>query len=96
MKVLAVTLISCSLFSSAASQAQTGVGVIALQSGIPWRMLPKTLGCGSGMTCWRRLRDWQSGQRFGLHNLRHSLSSWLVNKGKVNVVSTTCRSADDT
>jgi integrase len=23
------------------------------------------------------------GQRFGLHNLRHSLSSWLVNKGKV-------------
>jgi integrase len=24
------------------------------------------------------------GQRFGLHNLRHSLSTWLVNKGKVN------------
>ena len=24
------------------------------------------------------------GQRFGLHNLRHSLSNWLVNKGKVN------------
>jgi integrase len=23
------------------------------------------------------------GQRFGLHNLRHSLSTWLVNKGKV-------------
>jgi len=23
------------------------------------------------------------GQRFGLHNLRHSLSSWLVNKAKV-------------
>jgi integrase len=23
------------------------------------------------------------GYRFGLHNLRHSLSSWLVNKGKV-------------
>jgi len=22
------------------------------------------------------------GYRFGLHNLRHSLSSWLVNKGK--------------
>jgi hypothetical protein len=21
------------------------------------------------------------GQRFGLHNLRHSLSTWLVNKG---------------
>jgi integrase len=24
-----------------------------------------------------------NGQRFGLHNLRHSLSNWLVNKGKV-------------
>jgi hypothetical protein len=22
-------------------------------------MLPKRLGCGSGMTCWRRTRDWQ-------------------------------------
>ena len=24
------------------------------------------------------------GQRFGLHNLRHSLSNWMVNKGKVD------------
>jgi integrase len=24
------------------------------------------------------------GQRFGLYNLRHSLSTWLVNKGKVD------------
>ncbi len=30
-----------------------------LKSGVPWRMLPKELGCGSGVTCWRRLRDWQ-------------------------------------
>jgi transposase len=22
-------------------------------------MLPRGLGCGSGVTCWRRLRDWQ-------------------------------------
>jgi integrase len=25
----------------------------------------------------------EDGQRFGLHNLRHSLSNWLVNKTKV-------------
>ena len=25
----------------------------------------------------------EDGQRFGLHNLRHSLSNWLVNKAKV-------------
>ena len=30
-----------------------------LRSGIPWRMLPTELGYGSGVTCWRRLRDWQ-------------------------------------
>ena len=38
----------------------TGI-VFVLRSGIPWQMLPQELGCGSGMTCWRRLRDWQRG-----------------------------------
>ena len=33
--------------------------VFVLKSGIPWEMLPKEMGCGSGSTCWRRLRDWQ-------------------------------------
>jgi transposase len=33
--------------------------IFVLKSGIPWEMLPQELGCGSGMTCWRRLRDWQ-------------------------------------
>lgn len=30
-----------------------------LKTGIPWEYLPQELGCGCGMTCWRRLRDWQ-------------------------------------
>jgi transposase len=29
-----------------------------LKSGIPWEMLPQEMGCGSGMTCWRRLKEW--------------------------------------
>ena len=33
--------------------------IFVLKSGIPWGMLPKGLGFGSGVTCWRRLRDWQ-------------------------------------
>ena len=33
--------------------------LFVLQSGIPWEMLPLEMGCGSGMTCWRRLREWQ-------------------------------------
>jgi transposase len=41
-----------------------------LKSGIPWEMLPQEMGCGSGMTCWRRLRDWQaSGVWARLHRV---------------------------
>lgn len=36
----------------------TGI-VFVLQSGIPWEMLPQEMNCGSGVTCWRRLRYWQ-------------------------------------
>lgn len=36
----------------------TGI-LFVLQSGIPWEMLPKEMGCGSGMSCWRRLHAWQ-------------------------------------
>jgi transposase len=36
----------------------TGI-LFVLKTGIPWEMLPPEMGCGSGMTCWRRLRDWQ-------------------------------------
>src|SRR4051812_4016837 len=36
----------------------TGI-VFVLRSGIPWELLPQEMGCGSGVTCWRRLRDWQ-------------------------------------
>lgn len=38
--------------------ALTGI-VFVLKSGIPWEMLPQEMGCGSGMSCWRRLREWQ-------------------------------------
>ena len=37
--------------------ALTGV-LFVLKSGIPWEMLPQEMGCGCGMTCWRRLREW--------------------------------------
>jgi len=36
----------------------TGI-LFVLKTGIPWEDLPQEMGCGSGMTCWRRLRDWQ-------------------------------------
>jgi transposase len=39
-------------------QALTGI-LFVLQTGIPWEYLPREMGCGSGMSCWRYLRRWQ-------------------------------------
>ena len=47
----------------------TGI-LFVLKSGIPWEMLPPELGCGSGMTCWRRLKSWhEAGVWFRLHQV---------------------------
>lgn len=40
-------------------QALTGI-MFVLRTGIPWELLPREMGCGSGVSCWRRLRDWQA------------------------------------
>lgn len=37
--------------------ALTGI-LFVLKSGLPWAELPREMGCGSGMSCWRRLRRW--------------------------------------
>lgn len=56
--------------------------IFVLRSGIPWEMLPQQMGCGSGMTCWRRLRDWQQA---GLWDLIHfALLNWLSRYGQVD------------
>jgi len=39
-------------------KALTGI-LFVLKTGIPWEDPPCEMGCGCGMTCWRRLRDWQ-------------------------------------
>jgi transposase len=44
--------------------------LFVLKTGIPWEHLPQELGCGSGMTCWRRLHAWQqAGVWQRLHEL---------------------------
>jgi transposase len=49
--------------------APTGI-LFVLKTGIPWEYLPAEMGCGSGITCWRSLRDWyQAGVRRGLHQV---------------------------
>jgi transposase len=39
----------------------TGI-LVVLAREIGFERLPVELGCGSGMTCWRRLRDWQRAE----------------------------------
>src|SRR5215212_4994508 len=40
--------------------------VYVLKTGIPWKRLPTELGFGSGVTCWRRLKEWQKAGVFSL------------------------------
>src|SRR6187431_1199634 len=61
--------------------ALTGI-LFVLKSGIPWEMLPQEMGCGSGMTCWRRLRDWQQA---GVWDLIHfALLDWLARSDQID------------
>jgi transposase len=56
--------------------------VFVLKTGVPWEHLPRELGCGSGMTCWRRLRDWT---RAGVWERLHgSLLAELNAAGKID------------
>jgi transposase len=64
-----------------ARKVLTGI-LFVLRSGIPWRMLPQELGCGSGMTCWRRLRDWQKAEVWA--KIHRVLLERLQRAGKIN------------
>jgi transposase len=37
----------------------TGI-VYVLRTGMAWNMVPSELGCGSGVTCWRRFKEWSA------------------------------------
>src|SRR5213593_1130118 len=63
--------------------ALTGI-LFVLRSGIPWQMLPKEMGCGSGSTCWRRLVHWQ---RAGVWRRPHTVLLAETNVGATRVQS---------
>src|SRR5829696_10297816 len=56
--------------------------VFVLRTGCPWRLLPKELGCGSGATCWRRLRDWQAAGVW--QRLHERLLNWLGDEAAID------------
>jgi transposase len=62
--------------------AFTGI-LFVLRSGIPWNMLPKEMGCGSGSACWRRLARWQ---RAGVWKKLHAtLLAALRERGQLDL-----------
>src|ERR671916_2174059 len=68
----------------------TLAGIIyVLKTGIPWGMLPKEMGYGSGVTCWRRLRYWQ---RAGVWRKLHR--ALLDELGKVGLIDWSRASLD--
>ena len=59
-----------------------------LQTGIPWEDLPQSLGYGSGMTCWRRLRQWQAAgvwQRLHMAMLEHLHQDDQIDWGRASI-----------
>lgn len=56
--------------------------LFVLRTGIPWEYLPQELGSGSGMTCWRRLRDWQVAGVW--ERLHHELLNRLHDAGRID------------
>ena len=70
--------------------ALTGI-LFVLRSGIPWQMLPKEMGCGSGSTCWRRLVRWQ---RVGVWRRLHAvLLAELRRRGQLDLARAVVDSA---
>jgi transposase len=68
--------------------------LFVLKTGIGWEDLPQEMGCGSGMTCWRRLRDWQAAGVFDrLHEalLAKLREAGLIDLGTVVADSSTVR-----
>ena len=59
----------------------TGI-IFVLKSGSQGEMLPQEMGCGSGVTCWRRLRDWHAASVW--ERLHRTLRDRLGEAGQID------------
>lgn len=62
-----------------------------LRSGIPWNMLPRERGCGSGTVCWRRLVAWQQAGVW--QRIHEVLLAELRRRGQLDLTRTVVDSA---
>src|SRR6184192_567547 len=65
--------------------------LFVLRTGIVWQQLPQELGYGSGMTCWRRLKEWQQAGVF--QALHERLLAQLRAAGRLDLSRAVCDSA---
>jgi len=65
--------------------------LFVLATGIPWEDLPPSLGFGSDMTGWRRLRDWQRQDVW--ERLHQALLIWLRQSDQIDWRRTSVDSA---
>ncbi len=71
---------------------RTLAGILfVLRTGIAWQQLPQELGYGSGMTCWRRLKEWQQAGVF--QALHERLLAQLRAAGRLDLSRAVCDSA---
>ena len=56
--------------------------IFVLKTGIPWEHLPQEMDCGSGMTCWRRLQEWNEAGVW--ERLHHVLLDELQDAGQLD------------
>src|SRR6266540_390819 len=62
-------------------KALTGI-LFVLKTGISWEALPQEMSCGSGMSCWRRLREWQRADIWPI--LQKTLAAKLPDAPKID------------
>ena len=62
-------------------KALTGI-LFVLKTGLPWEDLPAEMNCGSGMSCWRRLAEWQQSGTW--KRIHATLLEHLANAGKLD------------
>src|SRR5436190_8515544 len=56
--------------------------LFVLHPGIAWRHLPQEWGFGSGVTCWRRLEEWQTAGVW--ERLHEELLARLHSSGQID------------
>jgi transposase len=68
------------------SSGLTGI-LYVLHTCVPCEYLPRQRGCGSGVTCWWRLRDWQRAGEWQRFHVRRCTSQAIKTRSSVHAAA---------